>query len=338
MPNLKNNIGSVYGGLGHLLYAYCQAVDYPISEKLEKVQNLERFDYVLWLTLLNDLDSHLQTPALGLKIAQYVQPKHLGVLGYIAKTCNTLGEALTCSHDFHRLIYDGSPLYIAVEGEYLCCGWVNIPLELTTQLSNELAIALLVQFIQQCVQDRAIHLYEVHFTHSTPKNIGLYEQYFNCRVRFCQSRPMVMLPISELTRPLQQGDQTLQKLLLQQATTLLNTLSYNTPMDQQLQHAILTGLSKNQFQIEHIAQHFNCSARQLQRGLQQQGTTYQHQLQAVRRILAEQYLKDPHFSLQEIALLLGYSEQSAFQRAFKHWTQLTPKQWRMQQRGLKVSG
>ena len=121
-----------------------------------------------------------------------------------------------------------------------------------------------------------------------------------------------------------------QKLLLQQAEALLEKLPNSTHIDQRLQHAILTGLQKNQYQIEHIARQLNFSVRQLQRYLQQQGTTYQQRMQEVRRILAEQYLKDPHLSLQEIALLLSYSEQSAFQRAFKHWTQVTPQQWRIQ--------
>ncbi|WP_281199451.1 AraC family transcriptional regulator [Acinetobacter johnsonii] len=330
MQHFKDYTGSVYGGLGHLLYAYCQAVDYPISEQLEKAQNLERFDYALWLELLNDLDSHLHIPALGLEIAKYVQPKHLGILGYIALSCENLGEALTRYHDFHRLIYDGSSLYVAVEGENLCFGWVEMPIELTTQLSNEVAMALIIQFMKPFVAHDDIQLSEVHFTHPVPKNTALYEQYFNCKVRFSQSRPMMMIPLSELSMPFQQGDQTLQKLLLQQAEALLEKLPNSTHIDQRLQHAILTGLQKNQYQIEHIARQLNFSVRQLQRYLQQQGTTYQQRMQEVRRILAEQYLRDPHLSLQEIALLLSYSEQSAFQRAFKHWTQVTPQQWRIQ--------
>ena len=47
-------------------------------------------------------------------------------------------------------------------------------------------------------------------------------------------------------------------------------------------------------------------------------------------MLAEEYLRDPHLGLHEIALLLGYSEQSAFQRAFKQWRNITPLQWRQQ--------
>ncbi len=50
MQHFKDYTGSVYGGLGHLLYAYCQASGLPnFAEQLEKAQNLERFDYALWL-------------------------------------------------------------------------------------------------------------------------------------------------------------------------------------------------------------------------------------------------------------------------------------------------
>ena len=138
------------------------------------------------------------------------------------------------------------------------------------------------------------------------------------------------MPVSELSTPLKQGDQTLQKLLKQQAEALLEKFPNSTQVDQQLQQAILVGLQKNQFQIEHIAQQIKFSVRQLQRHLQKQGKTYQQCMQEIRSMMAMQYLKDPHLSLQEISMLLGYSEQSAFQRAFKQWTQLTPQQWRLE--------
>ena len=90
------------------------------------------------------------------------------------------------------------------------------------------------------------------------------------------------------------------------------------------------GLQKNNYQIEAIAQQLSMSVRQLQRYLQSQETSYQQRVQQIRHMLALQYLQDPHLSLQEIALLLSYSEQSAFQRAFKHWTGETPQMWRKQ--------
>ncbi|OAL77318.1 AraC family transcriptional regulator [Acinetobacter sp. SFB] len=331
MQQFKDYTGSVYGGLGHLLYAYSQAKGLVISEKLQQVQNLERFDFSIFRDLLTDMQQHTQMPALGLDIADSVQPKHLGIIAYIALSCNTLAEALQRYYDFHRLIYDGSPLHANILGDYLAIGWGDIPFHLTTQVTHELAIALMLQFLKYFMDFDDIHVHEVHFVHPAPKNIALYEQYFHCKVRFSQPVAQIILPVSELAKSFRLGDQTLQNLLMQQARSLLDKLPHSTQMDQRLQQAILTGIQKNLYQIEAIAQQLNMSVRQLQRHLQQQGTTYQQRMQEVRHLLAEQYLKDPHLSLQEIALLLSYSEQSAFQRAFKQWTGFTPQQWRQQQ-------
>ncbi len=170
----------------------------------------------------------------------------------------------------------------------------------------------------------------MRFLNAAPKNIRVYEQYFQCPVRFSQPRTELLIPITEIHKPLSSADHTLQQLLVQQAQALLEQLPNSTQLDQRLQHSILTGLQKNQYQIEYIAAQLGLSVRQLQRHLQQQNTTFQERVQQVRFMLATEYLKDPHLSLQEIALLLCYSEQSAFQRAFKHWTKQTPQQWRDQ--------
>lgn len=328
---LKDYVGSVYGGLGHLLLDYYQLKQLEVPKKLLAIQNLECFDFVLWCELLTTLDQQLQRPALGLEIAQLVEVKHLGIIGYLTLSSETLGEAFMRYHDYHRLIYDGGPLQLQWEGNYVSIGWAEVPFNLNTQLTDEIAIALMTEFIKTIVQDpRGVQLYEVHFQHPMPKNISLYEQHFRCKVRFSQAKNQVLVHVNELSMPLKQGDQTLQKLLMQQANALLEKFPHSTLIDQQLQQAILIGLQKNLFQIEHIAEQMNFSVRQLQRHLQKQGKTYQQRMQEIRCMMAMQYLKDPHLSLQETAMLLGYSEQSAFQRAFKQWTKLTPQQWRLE--------
>lgn len=330
MRQLKDYTGSVYGGLGQLLYTYYQAQGLAIPEKLQRIQNLERFDYSLWRELLMELDAQLRRPALGLEIAELVQPKHLGIIAYIAMSCANLGEALQRYHDFHRLIYDGSPLQVTAQDGLLSIRWSELPQNMTAQITDETAIALMVGFLKHFLDFKHIRLHAVHFHSAAPKHAALYAQYFGCKVRFSQPYSEVLLPVQELSAPFLQGDQTLQQLLTQQAQSLLQKLPHSTQTDQRLQQAILTGLQKNQFQIEHIAGQLNIPVRQLQRHLQQQGSSYQQRMQEVRCMLAEEYLRDPHLSLQEIALLLGYSEQSAFQRAFKRWLQLTPQQWRRQ--------
>lgn len=321
--------GSMYGGLGHLLLAYYEQKNLTPPKKLIDIQSLDRFDYVIWRDLLSQLNQQLQQPALGLEIAALVKPKYLGILAYVVLSCESLGDALMRYHEYHRLIYDGSPLRVSAEDAYISIAWDEIPFNMTEQITDEIAIALMMEFLKTILDLQDIHLYEIHFKHSSCKNILLYEQYFRCRVRFGQPKTQVLMSISELSRPLKKGDQTLQKLLMQQAEALLEKLPHTHPTDQRLQQAILTGLQKNRFQIEHIAKQMNMSIRQLQRHLQMQGKTYQQRMQEIRCMMAIEYLKDPHLTLQEIALLLGYSEQSAFQRAFKQWTEMTPQQWKI---------
>lgn len=329
MLQIKDYTGSVYGGLGHLLYHYCQSNHLTVSATLQNIQNAERFDFHIWRDLLCEIDQLVRKPALGLEIAEYVKPQHLGVIAYIILSCDTLSEALSRYHDFHRLIYDGSPLKIEVIEQNLSIRWEEIPTDLTTQVTDEIAIALAVKFLRIYLSLDELEIFEVHFRHPQPKSIAQYEHFFNCTVKFSQPRVQIILPLRFLGTPLKQPDQTLQKLLTQQAKDLLNKLPNNTQLDERLQQAILLGLQKNNYQIETIAKQLSMSVRQLQRHLHQQNTTFQQRVQQVRQLLATQYLQDPYLSLQEIALLLSYSEQSAFQRAFKQWMGLTPQQWRM---------
>ena len=61
-------------------------------------------------------------------------------------------------------------------------------------------------------------------------------------------------------------------------------------------------------------------------------------LERTRQQLAQAYLADSALQLGEIALLLGYSEQSAFNRAWRQWTGTTPLQWRRRHAGMAALG
>lgn len=80
--------------------------------------------------------------------------------------------------------------------------------------------------------------------------------------------------------------------------------------------------------LEEIAAGLNLGARSLQRKLKEEGTGYQQIADAVRRVLAEQYLSSGNYGVKEISGFLGYNEVSAFTRAFKKWTGNTPTEYR----------
>ena len=70
------------------------------------------------------------------------------------------------------------------------------------------------------------------------------------------------------------------------------------------------------------------SPRSLQRRLSEAGTSFARTVDAVREERAKTFLRSGDVSLAEASWLLGFSEQSAFTRAFKRWTGVSPTEWR----------
>jgi AraC-like DNA-binding protein len=71
------------------------------------------------------------------------------------------------------------------------------------------------------------------------------------------------------------------------------------------------------------------SARTLQRKLAQEGLTYSQIVEKTRLKMAIDYLQDPSFKLVNIAAELGYTDAAHFTRAFKRWTGISPRQFRL---------
>ena len=69
------------------------------------------------------------------------------------------------------------------------------------------------------------------------------------------------------------------------------------------------------------------SQRTMARRLDNLGTSFGQILEEVRRQLAARYLEEPNVRASQIAYLLGYSEPSAFNHAFRRWTGVSPSKF-----------
>ena len=80
--------------------------------------------------------------------------------------------------------------------------------------------------------------------------------------------------------------------------------------------------------LEEVAELLGMTSWSLQRRLREQGLSFSQLVDNVRRELANRYLREPQLPISQLALLLGYSETSAFSRAFRRWFGISPRQWR----------
>lgn len=278
-----------------------------------------------WQVLLQRADSRLGEPAIGLRIAEGIGPQHFGVVGYAGRTCATLADALQRLERYQGLVYDVNPVRVRAEGNLLLLEW-GTERGRPGQLVDETGVAALVQLARR-ICDQALLPSEVHFVNPSPADIGAYLDFFGCPVRFGQPATRLSLPSAYLQLPLQQADPALLELLDEQAEGFLRQRGHSALLHS-CQQALARLLPEGRGNIADLAGQLNRSPRTLQRHLQAEGSSFQQLLDDTRRQLAERYLSDAALPLGEIAARLGFSEQSAFSRAFRHWYGTAPLAWR----------
>jgi AraC-like DNA-binding protein len=283
----------------------------------------------VWQAMLARAETIDPRPALGLRIAQGIGARHFGVVGYAALACTTLLEALQRLERYHASVYDVNQARVRTTAQGLCIEW-GVERGRPGALVDETAIASLVQLARD-MTGQSWPVPQVDFVNPAPVDVRPYQDFFGGVVRFDQAVTRLVLDPAPLALPLRQSDPALLALLDQQAERLLREV-VTVPAPAEVWRATLVSLIRHgETSLLALAQAHHMSPRSMQRRLAEQGMRFQDLLDSTRQQLAQAYLRDPHLELAEIALLLGYSEQSAFARAFRQWTGQAPAQWRKQE-------
>ena len=266
----------------------------------------------------------------ALRLARGIAPRHFGIVGFAALACGTLAEALRRLERYHRSVYDVNIAQVHPCPEGLCIEW-GVERGRPGALVDETAIAALVQ-LTRAFTGQPVRALAVDFVNRRPADVRPYEDFFGGPVRFDQPSTRVVLSARDLALPLRGADAALLAVLDAQAEALLQQVAAVGEPVGVWRQALVGLIRSGRTQLPDLAQSLQMSPRSLQRRLAEQGQSFQTLLGQTRQQLAEAYLRDPNVELAEVALLLGYSEQSAFTRAFRQWTGQAPLQWRRQQK------
>jgi AraC-like DNA-binding protein len=193
--------------------------------------------------------------------------------------------------------------------------------------------ALLV--ISRQLSGQPLAVGEVAFSHPAPAaaTVALLAAVFGTTPRFGAPANALELDRAELERPLPAADATLSRIIERHAEALLAARPEpRAAMGQRVRHALVgllgQGDGEREVSLAAIARRLGTSERSLQRHLADEGITFDALYEELRRELAVRYLADRSMAIAEVAYLLGYSEPSAFHRAFKRWTGATPAEAR----------
>jgi AraC-like DNA-binding protein len=187
----------------------------------------------------------------------------------------------------------------------------------------------LLSVMRYCLEDPSAALLSVVFSGAPMGPASLYQEYYGCEVVFNQPNISMSVDSKYLLMPFESADPGLHGLLFEQALNKLPKESVERDFVGELHQATVRALHEGQPTANHIASKLHMSSRTLHRRLGGLGYIFRDFLKAIRKKMAKEYLVDEHLTLSEIALLLGYSEQSAFSRAFAEWFDMSPSEYKV---------
>ncbi|MES1937582.1 AraC family transcriptional regulator [Salinisphaera hydrothermalis] len=264
-------------------------------------------------------------PLLGLRFGMAVEPDRWGMLGVLLTHCVDVSEAIRFQLRFQALVSTVGEAALIRGDDTLALRWTTPPA--TAPALTEEALAAYVAFGRWATGQATTTPTRVHFRHSPQAEHERYETFFRCPVAFEQPHDELQIAPAVLAMPLRNPDDDLKQWLAARAERLRQDNHDHEPRTR-LAEWLARQLPFGVPTLDDAAAALALSPRSLQRELDQAGTHFKDCLADVRQQLADHYLRDPSLSIGDIGVLLGFSEQSAFQRAFKRWHGITPRAYR----------
>jgi AraC-like DNA-binding protein len=160
----------------------------------------------------------------------------------------------------------------------------------------------------------------VWLTRAAPDDVSEHRRVFGIPIAFSAETNAVWFDAAFLERPIKRADPSLSPVLRRHADDLLSALPPSNSLATALHRHLLGTLSDGLPNIGVAASALGVSTRSLQRRLEDEGTSFKAVLDDVRRTLALSHLRDGTRTVSEVAFMVGFSEVSAFSRAFRRWT------------------
>jgi AraC-like DNA-binding protein len=273
--------------------------------------------------LLDRASETLKDEALGITLAEQIPIGALGILDYALSTSSSLGDAMQRVASHYALATDRVRMQVVQDAE-----GARVSLDRRPGLDHsrhwiEFSLAVIAMRCRQAVGE-ALTFDGVHFVHASPRSTSRHEAFFRCPIRFEQPQDCLRFPAALLARPLLTASAALADVLDARMRELTPAVAEEDRLLQDVRRAIVEGLDRANVSLEVVLQQVRMSRRTLQRELSRRKTSHKQLLDEVRKERALVLLQRDA-KVAEVALQLGFSEPSAFFRAFRRWTGSSPR-------------
>ena len=286
-----------------------------------------RVPFVKILRLWQTIAERQPDPVIGLRLGSAMTVRELGLVGYVMTHSSSLGEALRQLSRYCRIISEAVRIRLVESRQ-----------SVSLELQAHPALDVLRHPVNARLATVLAASREITGTDLTPVAVCLpfprprrtrdYARFFRCALRFDQPTTAMIFRREQMRLPVAAADPTLAGYLDELAVGKLRSLAEGQTLIGRVRQAMWSRLSTGTPTLRQIAADLAIGERSLQRRLQADGTSFARLLENLRREVATELLGDRRLAVYELAFLLGYSEPSAFNRAFRRWTGSSPSQYR----------
>jgi AraC-like DNA-binding protein len=268
---------------------------------------------------------------LPLRVGASMRCEDYGAFGLAWKSAPTLRDSCARAERYARVLTSVATYEVREtdEGVYMHLHRDGDRQMLGLRLSNEATIASIAAISQE-VSTGKFQPLAIYLKHDVPESVEAHERHFGCPVHFGADKDAMLIPTETMEAPNRVGDPSIVQFFDTHLEEELSKFDDDASLERRVRLQVSQSLSQGVPTVSDIASHFGMSARTLQRRLSNRGYSFQTLVDESRRELAERLLDQTAYPLAQVAFLTGFSEQSAFTRAFKRWAGQTPRSYRLQ--------
>jgi AraC-like DNA-binding protein len=267
-------------------------------------------------------------PYLALDIGQSVPYQSLGLLGYLLLNTANLKQMIEKFSRYQQLVSRLMKFNFADDGKYYKFAVYinenkNIPVP---AYHAEVHLSAILNVLSQILGKQVVPAF-VYFSQGRVKDARRHHELFGEHIFFEKDENAVFFKKDELAIPVGNANRSMLEYFEAQANGILREME-NSSWFSRVEKEILKNIGDRSVTIELVAESLNVGVRTLQNYLKGEGRSFSQALANVRQSLAEHYIRNTKLTDADISAMLGYSEVSAFYRAYKKWKLSTPKQLR----------
>ena len=282
-------------------------------------------DFTLFSRLFDAAAEYSGEPCIGLQVGVHFLTRHWGRLGYLIMAGENGLEGVQYIQRFARIVTDALEMEWHWDQSVLSCEFRVLDPSVNRHVCDYFVSSSLS--LARATSDDQFHFREVYFRHDDAGVADEYAQVLQCVCHFNADSNRIVVEIDSLRRESPFRDPRLKKILEEHANQVLEKLASGDELLAQIRRLVLAELPHGVPSLKSISEQLGQNERSFQRALAKLGMTYQDLVDELRMNLALEYIRND-YNFLDIAMMLGYSEQSAFHRAFKRWTGMPPSRYR----------